>query len=185
MEEIINLNGVEYIKRSTVKEMENELKGMKEIMKQINQLSLLDKIPTDTTTRHATKRVRTNDSDNAIYKVPPSGQELWEIRMMNENGEFISKNKNRKLKITIKEVFIAQKELSRNTTVKEARELRKKLELNEYIFNRLIFNIQQGAFTKFIKQWNKMTQPVVGEKQIPFETTLKREKRVGCTYNEK
>lgn len=178
--EIINLNGVEYIKRESVKEMESELKQMKEIMKEINQLSLLKKIPTDTTTRHTkTKKVRVNDNDDAVYKVPPSGQELWEIRIMNENGEFFSKGKNRKLKVTIKEVFIAQKELSRNTTVKEARALRKKLNLNEYVFNRLVYNIQQGAFTKFIKQWNKMTQPVVGEKQIPFENNPKKRKEGG------
>ena len=179
MEEIINLNGVEYIKRSTIKEMEDELKQMKSVMEEINQLSLFKKIPTDTTTRHNTKRTRINDKDSAIYKVPPSGQELWEIRMMNENGEFFSKGKNRKLKVTIKEVFITQKELSRSTTVKEARALRKKLNLNEYVFNRLVYNIQQGAFTKFIKQWNKMTQPVVGEKQIPFENNPQKRKESG------
>ena len=171
-----SFNGVEYIKRESVKEMESELKQMKEIMKEINKLSLFTNVSTDTTTRH-TQRVNGNDSN--IYQVPPSGQELWEIRLMNNDGEFFSKVNNRKLKVTIKEVFITQKELSRNTTVKEARELRKKLNLNEYTFNRLVYNIQQGVFSKFIKQWNKMTQPVVGEKQIPFENNPQKRKENG------
>ena len=176
MEEIMNINGTEYIKRELVKDMENELAEMKKIMSEINKLSFLNNIPTDTTTRH-TQRVNNSDNDN--YQVPPSGQELWEIRLMNNNGEFFAKTNNRKLKVTIKEVFIVQKEFTRNTTVKQARELRKQLNLNEYTFNRLVYNIQQGIFTKFIKEWNKNTQPRVGKKQVPFENNVEKRKESG------
>lgn len=178
MEEIININGIEYIKRERVKDIETELKNLKEIMEQINKLS--NNKPIDLTTRHETpqKRVRLNGNDNDVFQVPPTSKEDWEIRLMDDDGNFFSKN-NRKLKITIKEVFIVQKELGRSTTVKQARELRKRLELNEYTFNRLVYNLQQGNFAKFIKQWNQKTQPVVGKKQVSFENNPEKRKESG------
>lgn len=178
MEEIININGTEYIKRERVKDIETELKNLKATMEQINKLT--NGIPTDTITRHESpyKRTRVNNSDKDVFKVPPASQEDWEIRLMDDDGNFFSKN-NRKLKVTIKEVFIVQKELSRSTTVKQARELRKRLELNEYTFNRLVYNLQQGNFAKFIKQWNQKTQPVVGKKQVSFENNPEKRKESG------
>ena len=174
MEEILNINNVEYIKRDTVKDMENELKELKKIMGQINQLSGFD-VPIDTTTRH---HKRTNHKDNKVYEVPPSGREYWEIRFMDENGRFFSKN-NRKLKVTIKEVIIATNTLSATTTVKEARELRKQLKLNEYTFNRLVFNIHKATFDKFIRQWNRMTQPKVGNSNMPTQNNPEKRKEMG------
>ena len=174
MEEIININGIEYIKRERIKDIETELANLKKIMGEINQLTT--GMPIKETTRHPVVRVNAKDTD--IFKVPPKSKELWEIRIMNDDGEFFAKN-NRKLKITIKEVFIAQKELSCKTTVKEARELRKRLQLNEYNFNRLVYNLQEGVFTKFIKEWNKRTQPVIGKKQVPFENNVEKRKESG------
>ena len=67
MEEIMNINGTEYIKRELVKDMENELAEMKKIMSEINKLSFLNNIPTDTTTRH-TQRVNNSDNDRNFGK---------------------------------------------------------------------------------------------------------------------
>jgi hypothetical protein len=172
MEEIININGVEYIKRESINEMENELANLRSIIGKINQLTNTENAPA------APKKVKINVNDDDIFKVPLTAQELWEITSMNRDGEFLTKN-NRKLKITIKEVFIAQKELSRNTTVGEAKELRKKLDINRYTFNRLVFNIQNGVFSKFIQQWNRQTQPVVSRKKVPFENNVEKRKEKG------
>ena len=173
--EIINLNGVEYVRRDSIKDIENELANLKQIMKEICQLAsnVNDNAPVI-----ANKRSKVNVNDGDVFKVPLAAQELWEVTAMDDDGNFFTKN-NRKLKVTIKEVFIAQKELSRHTTVKEARELRKQLNINGYTFNRLVYNLQQDTFSKFIRQWNRKTQPVVGKKQVPFENNVEKRKEKG------
>lgn len=176
MEDIITLNGVEYVKKETIKEMEAELKNLKAILIDVHRLT--GNISNDVAaTKSSRAKINVNDED--IFKIPPTAQTTYEIKFMSDNGEFFTKN-NRKLKeITIKEVFIAQKEISRGTTVKEARELRKKLGINNYTFNRLVYNVQQGTFTEFIRQWNKKTQPIVGKKQVPFENNVEKRKEKG------
>ncbi len=191
--EIINLNGVEYIKKETIKKMEKELATMRATMTQINQLTnglpanvstvkKEDEPKVETQNKEVKKtqypRKRVNISDDNIFKVPPSLQSKWDIACMDDFGRFYTVN-NRKLKITIKEVFIAQKELTRKTTVKEARVLRKKLNLNEYTFGKLVYNIQQGYFTQFIQQWNRNTQPRIGQKEIVYENNPEKRKEAG------
>ena len=182
--EIINLNGVEYIKREMVKQMETDLKNMRATMTQINQLSnnsptdvvIANKDVSEVEVKYTRKKVNINDKD--IFQVPPKSKIKWDIKCMDEYGVFFAPN-NRKLRVTIKEVFIAQKELTRKTTVKEARDLRKKLKLNEYTFNKLVYNIQEGTFTKFIQQWNRNTQPTTNKNQVPVENNPEKRKELG------
>lgn len=170
--EIINLNGTEYIKRDTVKKMEKELTDLKKIMEQINNLST--GIPTGTVSRHR----RVNIDDDAVFVIPSSSKEKWSIRLMDDDGRFFSKM-NKELKFTIKEVIIAKNHYSKNMTVKEAKELRKKLNLNNYAFNRLLFNLNEGVFDKFITQWQEKTQPVISKWKIPTENNPEKRKESG------
>ena len=167
--EIINLNGTEYIKRDTVKKMEQELTDLKKIMEQINNLST--GMPTDTVSRH--KRV--NVDDDAVFVIPKSAREKWSIRLMDEDGKFFSKM-NKELKFTIKDVLIANNVYSDKMTVKEAKFLKKRLNVNGYVFNRLIYNLSEGVFAKFIHEWNEKHQPVISKWKLPTENNPEKRK---------
>lgn len=171
--EIINLNGVEYIKRDKVKNMEAELKAMKEIMGQINKLT--DNKIDGSITRHK----RNNKRKDAVFELPKSAQKKYEIRMMNDKGVFITAYHNKKLKITIKDVILAKKGIYDGMTTSQAFAIRDELGLNNYHFNRLVYNIKEGVFDKFIKQWNKQTGVKVGKKEVPIENNPQKRKESG------
>lgn len=174
MEDIITLNGIKYVKCDKIKDMEFELANLKKIIQDIAQLIDLS----DDRTVENPKWSRININDGAVFKIPATSQKLWEIKSMNGDGEFVTKS-NHKLKVTIKEVFITQKEMTLNSTVKEARELRKRLGINPNIFNKLLYNIREGVFDKFIQEWNKQTQPVIGKKRLPIENNVEKRKEKG------
>ena len=159
--EIINLNGVEYIKKERDEALE-KLRIIENVLGQKNTQPIISK----------------GVKDTDVYTVCESYQSLYDIRFMNDKGEFFLKN-NRKVPFDIKAVFEVRKKLGIQSTVREARDLRKSLNLNEYGFGKLVYNNQYGIFDKFIDEWNERTQPKVGRVSLPTQNNPEKRKENG------
>lgn len=188
--EIINLNGVEYIRREKIADIEKErddavkdLNAMKEILgKSFKDLASF--IDLKTQNKEELNQNNQNRSQKIIRKPEDAfepvqtAKRLFKIRYMNSDGVFFTEN-NRPLKVTIKHVFEVQKALHNNVTNGEIDELAKKLGINYQILHRVVFNYQEHAFDKFINQWNKQTQPTVGARNKPIENNPEKRKESG------
>ena len=97
---------------------------------------------------------------------------------MTQDGLFFTPN-HKSLMITIKHVLQVQRFLHKNVTNREVDEFAKKLGFNYQIVHRVIWNYQQHYFDKFIKRWNKMTQPVVGMQHKPIQNNPEKRKEAG------
>lgn len=191
--EIINLNGVEYVKKdkiaSIIQERDNavqELNTIKEIVnKSFKDLASFMSIEDNT----ITEKVVTNNNvvrkgqkalrkPEDAFEPVQTAKRLFQIRHMDNDGIFYSVN-NRPLKVNIKHVFEVQKALHSNVTNGEIDRLAKKLDINYQVLHRVVYNYQEHVFDKFINQWNKQTQPTVGAKNKPIENNPEKRKESG------
>lgn len=170
--EIINLNGIEYIKRDRIKEIE------KERDEALLKLKTIENIIHNSNETESPKKSSTYNKTNEPYSIPQSAKMLWDIRFMNDFGQFFNKD-NRKLKINIKHVLEMQKTLSKTTTNGDVKELGKKIGLDYQMLHRLAFNYKEGIFDKFIKQWNQSTAPVQSRKNLPVQNNPEKRKEAG------
>ena len=177
--DIINLNGVEYIKRDTIKNLEQErdelIKKIEAISDIINPSTKQKEIKTEKKAKHRPYKYGKSDEP---YQIPKSAQMLWNIRFMNEFGQFFNKD-NRKLKITIKHVLELQKTLSKSTTNGDIKELGKEIGLDYQMIHRLAYNYKEGIFDKFIKDWNKQQSTIITRKNLPVENNPEKRKEAG------
>ena len=191
--EIINLNGVEYVKRSRIVDIEKErdvaqkdLEAIRQIvgssLKDVsNVLSKTDDIKQKVELEEPKPRKinrRPNRKPNDLFEPLESSCRPFQIRYMNKEGKFFTAN-NKPLLVTIKHVLELQKFLHMKVTNYEVDELAKKFDLNYQIVHRLVWNYQQHIFDKYIAQWNKMTQPVVGMKNKPIQNNPEKRREMG------
>lgn len=187
--EIINLNGVEYIRKDRIADIEKErdnavrdLNMMKEIIgKSFEDLAVFinsKREVTEEEPKEKVNKVKAVRKPKDAFTPVQTAQKLFKIRHMDSNGVFFTAN-NRPLKVTIKHVFEVQKALHNNVTNGEIDELAKKLGINYQILHRVVYNYQEHVFDKFINQWNKQTQPTVGAKNKPIENNPEKRKESG------
>ena len=168
--EMINLNGVDYVKVEHFEEVVKERDELKEKISSIRELLGVASQP---------RRVGEGYKDTDLYVIAESYQKLYDIRFMNDSGEFFTKS-NHQMAFDIKDIFTIKKECTTHMTIKEAREFRKKLNLTEYNFGRLMYNYKKGVFDKFMDEWNAKTQPKVVHKVVaPIENNPKKRKESG------
>ena len=189
--EIINLNGVEYVKRSRIAEIEKERDAAQKDLDAIRQIvgsSLRDVSNVLSKTEEVQPKQeeqkvrkinrRANRKPNDLFEPLESSQRLFQIRYMDNDGKFFTNN-NKPLLVTIKHVLEVQKFLHMKVTNQEVDALAKKFGLNYQIVHRLVWNYQQHTFDKYITQWNKMTQPVVGMKNRPVQNNPEKRREMG------
>lgn len=191
MEEILEINGVTYIKKDAIadikKERDEAVKSLnmireivgvsfKDLKTMINEDIIKEQSKVIRPTIDGVKRVTRKRTD--IFEPVESSKKLFKIRYMDNEGVFHTKH-NRALKVTIKHVFEVQKALHNNVTNGEIDDLAKKLGINYQIIHRLIYNYQEHVFDKFIAQWNKQTQPTVGAKNKPIQNNPEKRKESG------
>ena len=195
--DIINLNGVEYVKRNKITEIEAERDKLQkdlEAIRKIVGVSLKDasEILTEVKEKQEEKKEEKQQKKKTYNRRPnrkpydafeplDSAKKLFKIRHMDEDGKFFTAN-HKPLVVTIKHVLEVQKFLHKNVTNKEVNDLAKKFGINYQIVNRLVWNYQQHTFDKYIAQWNKMTQPKVGMKNRPIQNNPEKRKEAGI-YN--
>ena len=188
MEEILEINGVTYIKKERIAEIEKErdkaLKDLELIKKVLGQsFKDLSSIITEDTIEEQPKIVRpTLDKVRPVIRkrkdacVPVnSAQKLFRIRHMDDKGRFFAQN-NKPFSFTIKQVLIIQKTLYDGITNGEVDDLARELDINYQILHRIIYNYNKNIFDKFIIKWNNMNQPVVSAKNKPVENNPEKRK---------
>lgn len=176
--DIINLNGVEYIKRDTIKDIEKE---RDELIKRLQAISDIVGLPNnkkEVKTEKNSQRPYKYGKPDEPYQVPKSAQMLWNIRFMNDFGQFFNKD-NRKLKVNIKHVLELQKTLSNSTTNGDIKALGKQIGLDYQMIHRLAYNYKEGVFDKFIKEWNKKQSTIIKRKNLPVENNPEKRKEAG------
>lgn len=182
MEKILKINDIEYIQRKAVKDIEKERDEALEKLKQISRIlgadTVVEETIEETVKKTTTRKKPSYGKDNDLYQIPKSAQMLWQIRFMNEFGQFFNKD-NRKLKIKMKHVLEMQKTLSKNTTNGDIKALGKRIGLDYQMIHRLAYNYKEGIFDKFIKEWNQRTQPTVARKNLPIQNNPEKRKESG------
>ena len=182
MKDIHNIDGVDYIRRDLVKDIEEERD------KALEKLQLINKIIHDTysveETQPKSEKIKktgkipyTYGKKDDPYQIPQSARQLWKIRFMNDFGQFFNKD-NRKLKINIKQVLEMQKTLSKNTTNGDIKQLGKDIGLDYAMIHKLAFNYKEGIFDKFIKEWNQK-QTLPKPKKLPTQNNPEKRKEAG------
>ena len=191
MEEILEINGITYIKKERIADIEKErdkavadLNKMKEILgKSFKDLAVFiteeqikeePKIIKPTTTKVQRGTRKRADA----FEPVKTAQKFFKIHHMDEHGDFYAIN-NKPFSFTIKHVFEVQKALHNKVTNGEIDDLAKKLGINYQIIHRVVFNYQNHIFDKFINQWNKQTQPIVGAKNKPIQNNPEKRKESG------
>lgn len=185
MKETLDIEGITYIQKAKYDEIEKELQNIKkmagstilELQRLMGQPKKIEK-PKVKRGHHPKRGGYNTHKDTEQYEVPESAQKIWHIKEMTDDGVLYQIN-NRSLGFKIGVVLKIQKALGKNFTFKDARILRKELGLSNYTFNKLVYNYQQGIFTQYIKQWNKITQPVVGNKPLPPQNNPEKRKELG------
>ena len=192
MEEMLNINGVEYVKKDNyakiIKERDEAVRDLK-VIKDILGKSFQDLasiITTDapkpenektTVTKTIQKEPIIRSRPNDPFKPTASTRKLITIRHMDENGYFYSINNRKFSKINIKTILKIQQALHRNIKCSEVTALSKKLNLTYTYLSKIIYNYQEHVFDKYIAQWNKQTQPVVKKyKNKPIENNPQKRK---------
>lgn len=182
--DIINLNGEEYVKRSKIFDIEKERDKAQadlEAIKKIVGISLeesSDVLYDDLESKSTEVKIspkRTRRQPDAPFTPLKSAKKPFKILYMTQDGLFFTPN-HKSLMITIKHVLQVQRFLHKNVTNREVDEFAKKLGFNYQIVHRVIWNYQQHYFDKFIKRWNKITQPVVDIQHKPIQNNLKKRK---------
>lgn len=187
--DIINLNGEEYVKRSKILDIEKERDKAQadlEAIRKIVGISLEEASDVlynnleskSSEVKIKTKTKRTRRQPDAPFTPLESAKKPFKILYMTQDGLFFTPN-HKSLMITIKHVLQVQRFLHKNVTNREVDEFAKKLGFNYQIVHRVIWNYQQHYFDKFIKRWNKMTQPVVGMQHKPIQNNPEKRKEAG------
>ena len=189
MKDIHNIDGVDYIRRDLIKDIEKErdeaLEKLKIINKIIHGTYSIKEIQPEV--KKVEKKVKKSKKTGNVpytygkkddpYQIPKSAQQLWKIRFMNDFGQFFNKD-NRKLKINIKQVLEMQKTLSNSTTNGDIKQLGKDIGLDYAMIHKLAFNYKEGVFDKFIKEWNQK-QTLPKPKKLPTQNTPEKRKEAG------
>ena len=186
MEEILEINGIKYIKQEKVKQQQEELKKLKATLsKVLGELSeyvehdviVPQEIEPKTTKRNANRPSRYNRK-NEPFKVNESGKQRWNIFKMDNEGNFINA-KGQKFRVTIREVLIVKNAFTKTITQKEAHEIQERTGLNYPTFHRLVYNVEEKVFDKYIKQWNQITQPKFEKKPVEYQNNPQKRKEMG------
>lgn len=187
--DIINLNGVEYVKKDKIAQLESDKKNLErkiQSIKEIIGVSFDDiKIATDEEdTLHIQKDgslKRVNMKDNEIYVIRDSCKKIQKIKMMTSDGDFLSYG-NRILAYNIRDVLKVQQETQTPITVADARALRKKLDLSPYAFSMIMYNLEQHVFDKYINDFHAAQRPKLGHNALPVQNNPEKRKEGGY-YN--
>lgn len=192
MKTIFKIDDVEYIRKDEYDKVKNDLDKIKSVIRtSFDELKILmdaGLIDTKTkvietqpaienTTIETKKSSIIHRKSNDPYQTPEYGKNIWDINIMDDNGNFFTDK--RKLKIHIKHVLKAQRYIRKNMTFDDFAELRNMLGLDYYLTHRLIYNIQEGVFKPYIQQWNKQTQPKIGNKDVPLQNNPEKRKEMG------
>lgn len=186
MKDIHNIDGVDYIRRDLIEDIEKERDEALEKLKIINKIihgtysieEIQPKVKKSKKSKKTGNVPYTYGKKDDPYQIPKSAQQLWKIRFMNDFGQFFNKD-NRKLKITIKHVLEMQKTLSKSTTNGDIKKLGKNIGLDYAMIHKLAFNYKEGVFDKFIKEWNQKTQPTISRKHLPTQNNPEKRKEAG------
>ena len=186
--DIINLNGVEYVKKDKLEVLEKE---KLEAEKQLQLIKdAIGKSLTDLQDLMNSNVLHMNESgvlkknpgsikDTDVFSICESYKIPYQIKLMNDIGQFFSKT-NRQLKFTIKHVLKIQEQYYSSMTVAEARELREELKLSPFLFGTIIYNLQEGTFDKYIQQFTDKQLPKVNRNfKMPIENNVEKRKESG------
>lgn len=184
MEDILEINGVTYIKKSQVEEMEQNLAHIKKIVN--SALADVSALVNNQPITEPVKKAATKKTESApklkrkiALRLRQAAQRPYKIKQMDDSGNFYSKH-NRKFVFTIKDVLLVRKEFGVTTTDKDVKVLSKKLSLSIDNIHRIIYNLEIGTFDNYIKEWlTSVNEVKVTGRHAPIENNPQKRKESG------
>ncbi|RAP51029.1 MAG: hypothetical protein BZ138_06100 [Methanosphaera sp. rholeuAM270] len=184
MEEILEINGIKYIKQERVKQQEKELEKLKATLSKVfGELSEYIEhdviIHEEIEPKPKRKTPKKYNRGHEPFHIAESAKQRWNIFKMDNDGHFWGKTKQ-KFRVTIREVLIVKNSFNRTVTQNEARQIQEKTGLNFATFHRLVYNVcEEKIFDKYIKQWNQITRPPYKKKTVEVQNNPQKRKEMG------
>ena len=181
MEDKLEINGIEYIKKSKMEEMERDLENIKKMANSmISQLNVLvGNQPAAQPTEQQTKRKYNLKSADEPLKLRKAAEQEYKIKTLDKDGNFYSIH-NRKFIFKIQDVLAIRKEYSNKTTNGDVVKLAKSLDMDVTSVQRIIYNLDIHVFDNFIKQWLKSANDIeIVQKTTEVQNNPQKRKEFG------
>lgn len=163
MDKVININGVEYIKKAEYDKAKKDADNIKKIVSSsIADLSNLI---------GAQKIVKSNQvfsKRNQDLQLRQIGAQVYHMGAMDKNGTLYT-FQNRKMSITIKDVIKVDKLYNESTTKEDIRVMSKEIGITEDKIHRIIYNLDKGIFKEYIDEFLSEINTKIERKPAPVE----------------
>lgn len=156
MEEILNINGVEYIRKDSISTSEEKFKELKKIveqsltsMEEVNKVlsEYVDNVDIEEEVKRTEVRHSTDKSE--IYQ---TSRRLYSNIIMEEDGTLVINHRSRTM--NVKDIIAISEDMKTITSMIDLTKKWKK-KFNPNHFHRIVYNIQNEIFDLFIKQFKK------------------------------
>ena len=152
MDDVININGIDYVRKDKVN-TEDKFKELKKIVEQsLSNMEQVDAVLSSylehTTMEEEVERTEKRHSTSR-FEIYKTSQKLYNTIEMEDDGALVINHRSRSM--NIKDIIKIKTDMATMTLDKMMKKWKDKFNPNH--FHRVVFNIEQGTFDDFIERF--------------------------------
>lgn len=187
MDDILNINGVEYIRKAEYDKAKRDVDNIKQLVSS-SIAGLSDFLSNQSIAQVSTPEV-TEEVEQGIehcyakrskkLRIRVAGQREYKIIEMTDDGYFYSKP-YRKLVFDVRDVMKINRQYGSTTTRRDLNRIAKDCQLPIDIVYRIIYNIDQGIFKPYIKQYLSTVNDIkIKAKKVEVQNNPEKRREAG------